>query len=386
MDSTEDIIERCYLDWAASAPYDVSLFNSNDASQTIFGNPSSQHREGQTARKALERYRERCAVVLGVLPEQLVFTSGGTESNHIVLDSLLLRSNAGLALSQTEHPSIKAKADILSRLGVPLFWIKPESTGSVAPEQTKKTIAKHTSVRMIACMAVNNETGAMTDIEKVTQAVHAASATPIHFHCDAVQAIGKLAFSLNDIDSLSISAHKLGGPKGLGLLFLRRPIETFNRGGGQERGIRPGTENLIGASLVATLLERFLEPNKLKLDRLAAEERFSHLISFLHRSERCALIPSDRMERDARFSPFILQFAIRGIPGEVLVRVLDDMGIAVSTGSACSSRSRKRPVLESIGIDATTAFEAIRVSQGRSSAMCDIERLIDALEKIMRRL
>ncbi|MDR3130748.1 MAG: cysteine desulfurase [Treponema sp.] len=380
---------RYYFDWAAAALPDAAPLN---AAANPFGNPSSKHAEGREARAALEDARRRCAAVLGAAPEEIFFSSGGTESNAIVLNSLLLRQNrpgcGGLLVSAAEHPSVKETAAVLERLGKSLTLIGVEKDGRVSEETLEGALKKARDPRMAAVMAVNNESGAVTDIPTIAKLLREQAGAPIHFHCDIVQAVGKMPVDLRawDVDSASLSAHKLGGPRGIGVLYLRKPLEVLCTGGGQEGRIRPGTENTAGALALAECLERRARPETAGVGYEEAAARWKTLIAALKDLPRCVLIPGDRMEEDGRFSPYILQAAFRGIPGEVMARALDDEGFAVSTGSACSSGSRERPVLAAMGVDKTTAFEGIRISQGWHTSGEDIEALIEGIKRILRAL
>jgi cysteine desulfurase len=206
---------------------------------------------------------------------------------------------------------------------------------------------------------------------------------PVHFHSDLVQAAGKVPLDISgwDLDSASLSAHKLGGPRGTGLLYLKKPLEPLYTGGEQEGGVRPGTENTSGALALAECLEK--QADTLEEGRKKAEERWKRLIEGLKKTSRCVLIPEDREAEDSRFSPWILQVRFKDAPGEVMVRALDSEGFAVSTGSACSSSSPERPVLRAMGLDDAACLEGIRISQGRSTAMEDIEALLGGIEKVL---
>jgi cysteine desulfurase len=373
--------ERRYFDWAATAiPNDYSFEKSP------FGNPSSAYLEGREAREALENARQRCAAVLGVPPEQLYFSSGGTESNAIVLNAMLLRpGKPGMALSALEHPSIRENGLVLSRLGMKVAWIGSEKDGRVSPAGLTKTLAGLENPRLVSVMLVNNETGAIMDLPLLAKA--AREAGPVYVHSDMVQALGKIPFALRSLaaDSASFSAHKIGGPRGIGLLWSRKPLEVLNAGGGQERGLRPGTENVGGALGFASALEAHAKPNTVKSRHALAGGRFKTLIEGLRAMDRAFIIPNDREGIDERFSPYILQCAFRGIPGEVMVRILDEKGFAVSTGSACSSSSRKRPVLAAMGLSEKDSLEGIRISQGWSTENSDIAALLDAIEDILKK-
>jgi cysteine desulfurase len=388
---TIEKMTRIYFDWAATTPPLPGL--SDILREAPFGNPSSRHREGLEAREALEQARCRCARVLGVKPEQLIFTSGGTESNTLVLQSLLVRhSTAGLLYGATEHPSVRENAEQLHRLTVPVLPVPAGTDGRVHPEAVLKTLEKarerNIQVRMLALMAVNNETGAITDIEAIVRAVRQVPGPAIHIHTDLVQTIGKVPFSLthSGVDSAAISAHKLGGPRGIGLLYLKRPLSPLTRGGEQEWGLRPGTEHVAGAMAMAYCLETLARPEVLKEHEDAGRNRMAKLIQGLQKIPGCTLIPRDREGLDPRFSPYILQAAFPPIPGEVMVRALDDVGIAISTGSACSSGKAERPVLKAMGIDEETAFCGVRFSQGWATTEEDMDTLIAAISTIRKTL
>jgi len=376
---------RHYLDWAATAIPDESIGMTNI--QGLFGNPSAINKEGRLAKEALEGARTRCAAVLGVKPERLYFTSGGTESNALFLHSLLLRKGRGrLLYSGIEHPSVRENCLRLERMGLPLGTIRVEKDGSVSADCLSAALEKHPDTRFVAVMGVNNETGSVMDTNAlvgVFRSNQEKTGLPVHFHCDLVQAIGKTPVEIGDMDSASFSGHKLGGPRGIGLLYLKKPLEPLYAGGGQEGGVRPGTENTLGALALADALERRANPETVRLEGEKARTRMKYLICNLKRIQRCALIPEDRGEDDRRFSPWILQLRLLGLPGAVTVRALDDAGVAVSTGSACSSNSAERPVLAAMGLDETSRLEGFRVSQGWSTTEEDLDALIAGIEKAL---
>jgi cysteine desulfurase len=382
---------RRYFDWAATA---VPGFPPETDSGFPYGNPSSPHSEGREARKALEDARSRCAAVLGVRREELFFTSGGTESNAIVLFSLLCKPRAGgktekaeLLYSAAEHPSIRENRAVLEKLGIPCAEIAVENDGRVSETALEKALAKNPGARMAAVMAVNNETGAVNDI-KALSALAKSRKENLHVHCDLVQAAGKVPVDIGgwDIDSASVSAHKIGGPRGIGLLWLKKPLPVLVRGGGQEGRVRPGTENTAGALGLARALREHAAPDALRVSHGQAAARMAALLGRLRRIPRFVPIPESRTDDDPRFSPWILQAAFSGIPGEVMVRALDEKGFAVSTGSACSSADKKRPVLDAMGVDPETAFSGIRISQGWLTTMDDIEALAEASEELCEKL
>jgi cysteine desulfurase len=375
---------RRYFDWAATAIPDPAAASAEAAP---FGNPSSRHAEGREARAALENARARCAAVLRVRAEQLCFTSGGTEANAIVLHSVLRRPRSGTVLfSAVEHPSVRENCLMLERLGKKIGVIGVEGDGRVTEAGLEKALVKYPDARLAAIMAVNNETGSIMDVAAISGFLKNREGPPVHLHCDMVQAAGKTPLDLSLVDSAAISAHKIGGPRGIGLLFLKKPLDALASGGGQERGLRPGTENVAGALALAAALERRADPAAVAAERVKAEARFSRLIAGLRASGRCALIPRDRADIDPRFSPYVAQAAFKGIPGEVMVRALDSAGFAVSTGSACSSTSPDRPVLAAMGASADEQREGIRVSQGWSTTEADIAALLDGVKRVVTAL
>ncbi|MDR2193753.1 MAG: cysteine desulfurase [Treponema sp.] len=378
---------RHYFDWAATAPPDPL---ATVAETPPFGNPSSRHAEGRAARRALEDARERCARVLGVSSDRLYWTSGGTEANALVLYAQALRPRVNAVLfSAAEHPSVRENCSMLERLGKQTARIPVEPDGRVTAACLERTLEKHPDAGFAAIMAVNNETGAANPLGELSEYLQKrknAGAKPVHLHCDMVQALGKTAepLPLDLVDSASMSGHKIGAPRGIGLLYLKKPLETLFKGGGQERGVRAGTENTAGALALAACMERYAGGGAARAGYEQARTRIARLIAFLRETGRCALIPEDRSAEDSRFSPYILQMRVKGLPGEVLVRALDDEGFAASTGSACSSASPNRPVLAAMGVARDAQLEGIRISQGHSTAMDDIDALTGTLARIIR--
>jgi cysteine desulfurase len=378
---------RYYFDWAATAIPDKPP--GELAVDLPFGNPSSLHGEGRRAWDSLEQARAQAARVLGLPPATLVFTSGATESNALVLYSLLLRSPAGgIVYSALEHPSITENCDQLERLRIPAVRIPVTEGGTLDIDRVVNVLEKNSQLRMVALMAVNNEVGSIQNVSALSRAIKEKIPHPVHVHCDLVQGIGKIPFAISEslVDSASISAHKIGGPRGIGLLYLKRRIQVLYKGGGQEGGIRSGTENVAGAVALAQALKRHAEPSNVEKEYRSAKKRWETLIQELHALDRCVLIPQDRKPVDPRFSPYILQISLAGIPGEVLLRCLDDEGIAISMGSACSQANQERPLLAEMGIPRETALGAVRFSQGWTTTAEDLEVLVETLKGILKKL
>lgn len=372
---------RRYLDWAATAPpYPDIAIESARLSLERFGNPSSAHSSGRDARSTLESARSDLAAAIGCAPERLAFTSGGTEADSIALLQLLARPARGtLVVSGIEHSAVWEQAKFLESAGFRLRIVKPGADGLVSPSAVADAIDEGTA--LVAVMAVNNETGAIQPIKAISEAVALASAgfqrRPFLF-CDCVQALGKLPINLTDlgVDGASFSAHKLGGPRGAGALYLRKGVDTAARGGGQEGGIRPGTQNVAGAWAFAAAAKRSVEDLPRALSSARAIEKA--LLDGVRSIPGAVAIPGDRRPADPRYSPFIVSLAFPGLGGEVLVRALDSAGIEISTGSACSGPAKTRRVLDAMGLRPELAFGAVRVSIGRDSCVADAEAFLDA--------
>ncbi len=255
-------MSRIYFDWAATAPPDPEILQAVQQFSLDFpGNPSSLHQEGKAARGKLEECRRKTADLLGALPEQIVFTSGGTESNNLILQSLISPLKAGgVLVSGFEHPAVWQAAQALRELGHPVIEVAAPEGGILDPAAAAQSLSRE--VKMISIMAVNNETGAIQPVKALAEAFREARKDgPVpFFHTDAVQALGKIPVNLKDweVDAASFSGHKIGAPRGTGILYLKKPRKMLYRGGGQEGGFRSGTENLAGIYGLTLALEKRL--------------------------------------------------------------------------------------------------------------------------------
>lgn len=373
-----------YLDWAATAPPEPeAIAEYSRIAMEYWHNPSSVHEPGRQARAILEEARNRAASALSTDPRTLYFTSGGTEGDHLPLLALLQRSSRGtIACSAVEHAAIAEQAKALEQAGWKTLVIPADREGFISPEAVLAAIRDDTA--FIAVMAVNNETGAIQPIKEIVRALEYGrpGKRKPHVHVDAVQAIGKIPFDVNlpGIDSIALSGHKFGGPRGVGILRLAKRIEPFVRGGGQEGGLRPGTENTAGAAALALSLEKAalrVSSGSNGID--VAEYLFGKTV----RIPGIEPIPSSRKPSDPRFSPFVAQFYNTRFPGEVLVRSLSDRGIYISTGSACSSKKKRRPVLEAMKLDPVHQQNAFRVSSGCSTSFEEADCFIAALTELL---
>jgi cysteine desulfurase len=369
--------DRIYLDWNATTPLRVEARAAMTAAFELSGNPSSVHAEGRRARRSMEDAREAVARATGATPRNVVFTSGGTEANVLAL-APGLRAPAGpvqrLLVSAIEHPSVLSggqfSPDAISTVPV-------TRSGVIDLEQLRARLAE-SAPTLVSVMAANNETGALQPISEVAGIVHAAGGL---LHVDAIQAFGKIPLNVNHLgaDLATISAHKIGGPKGVGALILAAGVDGLApllRGGGQERGRRGGTENVIGiigfgAAVVAAMAA--LEADQLRLeglrDRLEAGLRM--------------VGGAQVFSADADRLPNTTLFTAPGLKAETAVIAFDLEGIAVSSGSACSSgKVQASHVLQAMGVGSAAAGGAVRLSLGWSTHDEDIDRCLEAWRKL----
>lgn len=383
-----------YFDWAATSPADMDILEEAvRLTSEAWGNPSSAHRTGKKASGLLESARQRAAAVIGVKPEQIYFTSGGTESDQIPLLSLLNSPRRGTVLiSSVEHPAVREQADALKKCGMDVVRIPADRSGIITPEAAASLVTPDTLA--VYVMAVNNETGSIQPVAEIADAVAQAArgGRRPKFHTDCVQAAGKIHLDIphKGIDSAAFSSHKICGPRGTGILYLAEPIEPFLRGGGQERAVRSGTENVLGAVAFSLCLERYYlnGKNQEAENRLRRQEKATDgFISALSRIPGCTVIPESRMQTGNRhlFSPWVVQAAFRGIPGNVMLRALDAEGFCISTGSACSTHKQNRPVLEAMHVSAEFQKNAVRFSFGPHTTQAAMTDLVEAVGNIASR-
>jgi cysteine desulfurase len=383
-----------YLDWAASAPPDPGAADeAREVSLRFFANPSSPHAAGKEAAEKLHQARQRFAGLLGVDDGEIVFTSGGTESNTALLLSLLDRHRLGgverqkarVVTTAIEHASVYEQARILQGHGIACAVVQPRPDGIVDPRTLAAALDEDTV--LVSVMLVNNETGAIQDVKEMCHRAREFSAQggrKIFFHADCVQALGKIPFSLRElgVDAASFSAHKIGGPRGIGALYLRAGTAPgfLALGGGQEKGRRPGTENLPGICAMAVAAEKRFA--RMPQDLAAARENAARLIAGLREIHGAWIFPMARKGGDdPAFSPYIVSAGFPPLPAEVVVRIADGRGFCISTGSACSTTKKDRTrVPESMGIPHETALSMVRISFGHSTTAAEINALIGALK------
>jgi cysteine desulfurase len=385
------MFERIYLDNAATTPVDPKVLDAMLPFLTLkFGNASSIHFFGQETRSAIDKARQQIASLINARPTEIVFTSGGTEANNLAIRGLIeaRRSKADhphIITSAIEHPSVSNVVEDLETRGIDVTCLPVYDDGLVRIEDVRAAIKEHTA--LISVMAANNEVGTIQPIAEIGSLVKELRilGKKIFFHVDAVQAAGKIRIDVEEIgcDLLTISAHKIYAPKGIGALFVRRGtrLHAQNLGGRQERALRGGTESvpLIAAfGKAAELGEERLNDDSKKLGEL----RNQFESGVFERVENASLNGS----KENRL-PNISNISFSGVEGEGLLINLDMQGIAVSTGSACSSGSLEpSPVIRAIGRDDDLARSAVRFSFGRENSKKDVDRLLEVLPTAVENL
>lgn len=330
------------------------------------------------------------ASLLHVAPKQVVYTSGATESNAIVLQSLLWKRQPGrVILSAVEHDSILQYRRVLETKGFEVITVKAPN-GYVDAETLVSQLNAQT--QMVCIMLVNNVLGTVQDMPAITKAIRSYEETTgrsIHIHCDAVQAIGKIPFDLGslDIDSASFSAHKFQGPKGTGILYLRSGfLEPLSRGGGQELGIRPGTEHIAAIAAMNVALEDSIQQGEQNLEHgIQLRKRLEEHLA--PHTDVCRLL-SPSITSGATVTPFIVSLSMKGIPSEVFTRIMYDRGFCISSGSACSNNAPKKGegVMNGASISPADAASAIRISFGSETGTEDIDALAETLVQEARNM
>ena len=363
---------RVYLDWNATTPLRPEARQAMAAAWDIVGNPSSVHAEGREARRLVEQARVALADAVGALPRNVTFTSGGTEANALALVSGLRSPRGGpvqrLLVSAVEHASVLAGGRFPAE---GISSIRVTRSGVVDLGHLRELLQAGPPA-LVSIMAANNETGVLQPVAEAAEIVHAAGGL---LHVDAIQAFGKIPFDINEAgaDLASFSAHKVGGPKGVGALVLAEGLlglEPLLRGGGQELGRRAGTENVaeisgFGAALKVTLQSMSEDAERLVTLRNRLENGLRQDAGVLVFSADTSRLPNTTL------------FTVPGLKAETAVIGFDLEGIAVSSGSACSSgKVKPSHVLRAMGFDSNTAQAAIRLSLGWSTSDADIDRCL----------
>lgn len=369
-----------YLDNSATTPVAESVVEAMlPYFATTYGNASSLHDAGRAARLALEESRAEIAERLAVLPEEIFFTSGATEANNLALmgSALAARERGHIIASSVEHHAVLHTMQWLESRGLDATILDVDSTGRLDPSRVRDAIREDTLI--VSVMAGNNEIGTLQPIGEIGRICRERG---VLFHTDAVQAYGKVPIPMETIDLLAISAHKFHGPKGVGFLFSRKGtrLTPIVHGGGHERGLRSGTENVPGIVGLAAA-------TRLAFDE--QEEVTARMRGFREQLIREVLkIPGTRLNGHRTESlPHIANFSFQAIEGESLIMRLDERGISASTGSACSSPNLEAShVLMAIGVPITMAHGSLRISTGRQTTTTEIETLLEILPGVVEDL
>ena len=367
-----------YFDHCATTPLHKKVIEVMQRAETdYFGNPSSTHKWGQKSRSIIETARSQMADSIGCSPYEIIFTGGGTESNNLVLYNVIHNPKTHVITSAIEHPAILNVLDRLKKFGIETTILKVDKTGIINPAYLKETIRENTG--LISIMYANNETGVIQPLLKLSSI---ARDHGIPFHSDGVQTIGKISVDIykTGVSMMSFSAHKFYGPKGVGALFIKEDtqLKSFIIGGGQERNLRAGTENvpgIAGIGMAAELAKTELNKTETHLKNL--EQMFKS--SIIKRVENLMFNTASEQ------LPGVVSITIPSTDSGKLIIGLSRRGMAVSSGSACSSGTVKPShVLNAIGLSNEMNLKTLRISFGKGNSEDDARDLVKAISEIVR--
>lgn len=381
---------RVYLDYAATAPFDKRL--AEVLADASWANANSLHAEGREAARQLSAARRSIAASLGAhAPNEIVFTSGGSESDNMAIKGLVSKVPGAVKthviVSAIEHDAVLNAAMALKASGYKVDTLSPNGSGVVTPDCLEalmsKIEAEGEATSLVSVQMVNNEIGTIQPVEKLAKVAHEHGA---RFFTDGVQALGKLPISLEQsgVDACAFSGHKIGAPKGCGVLYLRRGVRVVPliHGGGQEAGLRSGTSNVPAASALARAIEYAQDEREATWNHVEALR--GRLLAGVE-GVQCAHPLRLTLKDSAYCVPHIISFLCDGLEGETLVLRFDNAGFAVSSGSACSSGSLEPShVLSAIGIPRDLAFGSLRISIGKETSPEDIDMFISSLQGVLR--
>jgi cysteine desulfurase len=374
-------VERIYLDHNATTPLAPEVREAMlPHLGALPGNASSVHWFGQRARRAVDRARQQVAALINADPQEIVFCSGGTEADNLALGGVLRLRRGKLVISAIEHPAVLEAAQAQRRAGAEVELVPVDASARVDPDAVADAVDEAT--RLVSVMLANNDVGTIQPVQQIAERLRGQGAL---LHSDAVQAAGKIPIDVHQlgVDLLSLSAHKLYGPQGVGALYLRRGLELAPLlwGGGQERRRRAGTENVAGIVGFGAACE--LAAARQAEDRCRLTTLRDRLESQLLRTIADVRVNGDRDHR----LPNTLNVAFAGVDGATLLINLDLAGIAVSVGSACASgKVGPSHVLKAMGLSDTQALSALRFSLGRGTRAAEIERVLAVLAECVPRL
>ena len=381
--------KRIYFDHNATTPLHPEVKKTIIEVMENFGNPSSFHQYGREARKLVEEGRERVAAFIGAHPDEIVFVASGSEANNAVFSNLTCGSDfcsfktryeKKVITTKIEHPCILESAKCVNERGIDIEYLDVDEFGKIYLDQLDDLLKGN--VGMVSVMMANNEIGTIQDIKHIAEICHSRG---VLVHTDAAQAVGKVPVNVNElgVDLLTISAHKIYGPKGVGVLYIRKntPFCPFIRGGHQERGRRAGTENTIGIAALGKAVEMRAR------EMVEEEKRLLHFKEVLKKgiTERIPDIKYNGHPVDCL--PGTLNVSFDGAEGEAILLYLDLEGIAVSTGSACASGSLDPShVLIATGLPVERAHGSIRIGLGRENTLEEVEYFLDVMENVIKKI
>jgi cysteine desulfurase len=376
-----------YLDHAATTPVRAEVLEAMLPYLTdqTFGNPSSAHRFGRAARAGIEQSRRQIAEALGAEPSQVIFTSGGTEADNLgIVGAVLAARDRGApmcaAVSAVEHKAVLAAAHAVCQLGAREVVLPVDHDGQLELEALDAVLAEKPSV--VSVMWVNNEVGVIQPVGEIARRCQNAG---VIFHTDAVQAMGKIPVSVTNLSCtlLTISGHKIGAPKGIGALIVRdrKAVEAIIHGGGQQFGIRPGTENVAGAVALGRATQLAAA------EQASVAEQLCALRNELARRLKAAIPDLVVIAEQSPRAPHLLCVGFHGADSEALIMHLDLAGVAASSGSACSTGAvEPSHVLMAMGTPRELALGAIRFSFGRSSTQGDVDRAAEVVPTVVAKV
>jgi cysteine desulfurase len=381
-------MNRIYLDYSATTPLDPRVLETMvSAFAGTYGNASSVHSFGRDARASLERSRESIARLIGAKPDEVFFTSGGTEAdNHAIKGLAAAGARKGrnqIVTSPVEHHAVLRTVESLRKSGFEVVMLPVDGYGRVDPDELKRKVGSSTA--LISLMYANNEVGTLNDIRAIGAIAREAR---VPFHSDTVQAVGKIAVNVDDlnVDVLSIAAHKFYGPKGIGAIYIRKgtQIDSFVEGGSQESNRRAGTENVplaVGFAKASEIAQEALQSDLLRISKLK-----QYLQEHLEPGFKGLLFNGHPTESLPHILNISFDAAVEKVDGDALIMGMDLLGVAVTSGSACTSGSlQPSHVLLAMGRDPLTARATIRFSIGRETTLEELDYAASALSRVLEK-
>ena len=371
-------MKKIYVDHAATTELDTEAFEAmRPWLMSEYGNASGAYSFSRNPKRALREAREAIAACINASPDEIYFTSGGTESDNWAIKGTALfhEKKRSIVTSEIEHHAVLYSAQYMESLGYSVTYVLPEKNGVIIPEALKEHMPE--SASMVSVMLANNEIGTVQPVRELADIAHAYGAA---FHTDAVQAVGHIDVDVKhlNVDMLSASAHKFNGPKGIGFLYIRRGVNlpSYLSGGAQENGMRAGTENVAGIVGMSVALKNNVDNLKLTMQHIKnLEKQFVQKLN----DSNISYVRNGGNE----MLPGLISLSFEGKDGEAILHRMDLMGISLSTGSACNSHiTQISHVLQAIRLPESLAKGTIRISLGKNNTIEDVNAIVTALKKI----